>query len=81
MRTSLGRGGGRSGEMARSSGISEKVDEKDRRRAVNGGGWCEQRFTRGENTSSVLERARRPNSGAQAGMTVSSDARAARHRI
>lgn len=33
-----GSGGGRSGEMARSSGISENVDEKDRRSAVKGGG-------------------------------------------
>lgn len=81
MRISLGNGGGRSGEMARSSGISEKVEEKDRLRAVKGGGWCEQRLTLGENTRSVLERARRPNSGAQAGMTAGSDARAARPRI
>lgn len=33
-----GSGGGRSGEMARSSGISENVEENDRRRAVKGGG-------------------------------------------
>lgn len=38
IRMRRGSGGGRSGETARSSGISEKVDEKDRRRAVNGGG-------------------------------------------
>lgn len=35
---SRGRGGGRSGETARSSGISENVEENDRRSAVNGGG-------------------------------------------
>lgn len=35
--TSLGSCGGLSGEIARSSGISEKVDEKDRLSAVNGG--------------------------------------------
>lgn len=63
-----GNGGGRSGEMARSSGIKENVEEKERRSAVKGGGWCEHRLTRGENTSSVLERARRLYSGAQAGM-------------
>jgi hypothetical protein len=63
-----GSGGGLSGEMARSSGINEKVDEKERLRAVKGGGWCEHRLTRGEKTSSVLERARRLYSGAQAGM-------------
>lgn len=65
--TKRGSGGGRSGEIARPSGISVKVEEKERRRAVKGGGWCEQRFTRGEKTSSVLERARRAYSGAQAG--------------
>lgn len=33
-----GSGGGRSGDMARSSGINEKVEEKDLLRAVKGGG-------------------------------------------
>lgn len=33
-----GSGGGRSGDMARSSGIKENVEEKDRRNAVKGGG-------------------------------------------
>lgn len=78
MRMRRGSGGGRSGETALSSGISENVDEKDRRRAVKGGGWCEHLLTRGENTSSVLERARRLYSGAQAGMAGGRLARAAR---
>lgn len=38
-RIRCGTGGGRSGLMARSSGISENVDEKDRLKAVKGGGW------------------------------------------
>lgn len=33
-----GSGGGRSGDMARSSGIKEKVEENDLLRAVKGGG-------------------------------------------
>lgn len=33
-----GSGGGRSGDMARSSGIKENVEEKDRRSAVKGSG-------------------------------------------
>lgn len=69
-RTSRGNDGLLSGETARSSGIREKVDEKDRRSAVKGGGWCEHRLARGEKTSSVLERARRANSGAQAGIAA-----------
>lgn len=70
IRTIRGSGGGRSGETARSSGIKEKVEEKDRRRAVKGGGWCEHLLTRGEKISSVLDRARRLYSGAQAGMAT-----------
>lgn len=81
IRRSFGKGSGRSGEIARSSGINENVEEKDRRKAVKGGGWCEQRLVRGENTRSVLERARRLNSGAQAGIAAGSDARALRRRI
>lgn len=37
IRTSLGSGNGRSGEIARSSGIREKVEEKDLLSAVKGG--------------------------------------------
>lgn len=33
-----GSGGGRSGDIARSSGIRENVEENERRRAVKGGG-------------------------------------------
>lgn len=69
---SLGRGGGRSGEMARSSGIRENVEEKDLLRAVKGGAWwwAHLGLTRGEKTSSELERARRLYSDAQAGITA-----------
>lgn len=80
MRSSLGSEGGLSGGTACSSGIRENVEEKDLLRVVKGGGWWEQRLTRGENTMSVWVRARRPYSGAQAGMAVTG-ARAARRRI
>lgn len=66
---SRGNGGGRSGEMALSSGIRENVEEKERLRAVKGCGWWEHLF-RGEKTSSVLDRAKRLYSGAQAGMVA-----------